>query len=308
MHFTADNFITEDFAHLVMSMASVERGDSVGHGVAGDQAGSYADVLLSEDQCNLDHLWSSGVDFFGQNSTGRVLPSELRTATLTDGSSGGRRVQLLSSMPWNVCFETLYVRRSPPHSFLHSGELVHRYRAWVHAQLDTGKSLPLPLQEPTELLVIQRTGSRRILDLAPLLSCVEKRLRVRVVLLHTLALKEQIRLVHGASALFGVHGSGLTHSLHLPKEGMCLEVSVGKPNGWKNEWGSPNQFFVKMAQVVGISHAYVGTAVYDNCSSSDFSCFHKAGVILDMPERICDQVVQHMRVNARRHAIATPPL
>jgi hypothetical protein len=89
-------------------------------------------------------------------------------------------------------------------------------------------------------------------------------------------------MIVGASALLGIHGSGLTHCLHLPSHGKCLEIPV-EP-GYR--------YFSDLAKLAGISHHFVGSSSYDKCKGR--GCFYSADVIAEDPSAICKQVVHHV--------------
>jgi hypothetical protein len=109
------NFITEDFANLLMSVSGAVQDAPELHTNVSDQG---VGVILSDDNCWTDRLWPSAIDILTKKAT------KMQVGAAGSSNSLARHI-LLSSLPKTFCVQSLYVRRDRMREFMVSELELH---------------------------------------------------------------------------------------------------------------------------------------------------------------------------------------
>ncbi|EED14746.1 DUF563 domain protein [Talaromyces stipitatus ATCC 10500] len=108
--------------------------------------------------------------------------------------------------------------------------------AWrVRQQLNI--SDPVKLPDQVVVTIIERQGTRKLIDQHARIEALKKQYQASEVLIQlidfaVLPLQEQVQIIRGTDVLVGVHGAGLTHGLWLPQRSAMVEIL---PEGFQHK-------------------------------------------------------------------------
>ncbi|OHT09932.1 hypothetical protein TRFO_21018 [Tritrichomonas foetus] len=110
-------------------------------------------------------------------------------------------------------------------------------------------------ENPTIVFVSRgKSSSRDITNTENVIELMKKTCRfckIRKVLLHQLSIKDQVELISQTSVLIGVHGSGLTHTMWLPRSNKTFNASLIEIlpyKYWCRDW------YKTAAKVAGVNY------------------------------------------------------